>query len=114
MSLKNHKQIFAGALIIVFLFFAFIVSGFLVIIEDNYETPCDELPTTHESQQILSAHTQEQNQVNAISFGMSIDTSRCPGKAEIVINYQTLSDRQKIKDLIGNTFFGIPYRMSNN
>ena len=46
--------------------------------------------------------------------GVEIDTSICPGKADILFWYATHQDRLLIESMIAdNTFYGIPYRLVN-
>lgn len=51
---------------------------------------------------------------NGISFSAPVPSERCPGKADIYIEFGGISDSVWIKKIIGgDTFFGIPYRMHN-
>ena len=45
---------------------------------------------------------------------VDLDTVTCPGRAQVVISYDTEANRARIERLIGgDTLFGIPYRMVN-
>lgn len=78
---------------------------------------CDQLPSAEAVQATLAEHADTIRELeklgpeNAIRFGA--DTTRCSGKADIQIDYGTESQRGKIKQKIGDTFFGVPYRMFN-
>ena len=51
---------------------------------------------------------------NGISFNAPEQSEKCPGKADIYIEFGGISDSVRIKEIIsGDTFFGIPYRMHN-
>lgn len=78
---------------------------------------CDKLPEVTSVQKTLSEHTQVVNQIESVnpdSVDIRIDEIEdCLGKARIEITYATEQDRQEIEQMIGETFFGIPYRMQN-
>ena len=114
MKKKIQEELIIASGIFIFLIAGFFISGLYVIWEDSVQLPCDKLPTLQEANHILAQHEDVKKQVEEIFYTMDMDTFRCPGKMELVINYQTGLDRAKIKNLIGNSFFGIPYRMSNN
>ena len=83
----------------------------------NHYLPCDKLPTEAEVNRVVQEH---QNTVEAIEkvnsgfVGVEIDTTTCPGKADLLIWYGTHTDRIQIEKIIGDdTFFGIPYRLNN-
>jgi hypothetical protein len=84
---------------------------------ENHYLPCDKLPTEAEVRAVVQQHQdiiQAIEQVNPGLVGVEIDTSTCPGKADLVIWYATHQNRLAIKAIIdGNTFFGIPYRLNN-
>lgn len=53
-------------------------------------------------------------QINPGFVGVEMDTSICPGKADILFWYGTHEERLLIEKLIaGETFYGIPYRLQN-
>ncbi len=72
---------------------------------------CEQLPTAERVRQVLDEHQAEWRQVRKHSDWVEVDTERCPGKADLAIYYPTDRDRTRIKRLIGESFFGIPYRM---
>lgn len=68
-------------------------------------------------EKVLADHAQVAKQIKNINpefiFVGAQEVAGCPGKAELLISFPTERDRQKIKQLIGDTFFGIRYRMQN-
>jgi hypothetical protein len=84
---------------------------------ENHYLPCDELPTEAEVRAVVQGHQdiiQAIEEVNPGLVGVEIDTSICPGKADLHIWYATHQNRLAIKAIIdGDTFFGIPYRLHN-
>ncbi len=101
-----------------------------VVFSDIYETfvelkgirkviPCNDLPAIErvnaaidelKMNGIINEYSQFQDNI----YGeIMIDAERCPGKADIRVDYATSFDRAKIKKLIKNAFIGIPYRMMN-
>jgi hypothetical protein len=82
----------------------------------GWKTPCSRLPTLERAEAVLAEHNDTIEQIKALNPGnvwMDLDSAHCPGKAELLIYYATIYDKHKIKELIGETFFGIPYRMFN-
>ena len=52
--------------------------------------------------------------VNPGLVGVDIETTSCPGKADLIIWYTSHQDRLAIEGIIGNdTFFGVPFRLQN-
>lgn len=96
--------------------------GVLIFIEDRrdrWPAPCTELPTASTVTAILERHADVRLRIEQLGRPDSqdvvvhIETLRCPGKADLVILYNTWNVRGKIKKLIGNTFFGVPYQLVN-
>ena len=101
-----------------------------VVFSDVYETfvelrrirkviSCDDLPAIErvnsaleelKMKGVLDEYLYFQNSVHS---EIGIDTERCPGKADIRIDYETSFDRARIKNLIKNIFTNIPHRMMN-
>lgn len=51
---------------------------------------------------------------NKIRLVAPASSEKCPGKADIYIEFGGISDSVMLKEIIGgDTFFGIPYRMHN-
>jgi hypothetical protein len=84
---------------------------------ENHYLPCDELPTEGEALAVVREHQAVIRAIEAVNpgfVGVEIDTSTCPGRADLLFWYGTHQDRLDIKAIIdGDTFFGIPYRMNN-
>ncbi|MDN5366524.1 MAG: hypothetical protein HPY90_14175 [Syntrophothermus sp.] len=93
--------------------FKMIISG----VYDNrlHGVSCEKLPTLSEVEQIVKEHQdliREIENVNPGFIRVYID-SPCPGKGEIVIEYASHQDRLRIEELIGETFFGVPWKGIN-
>ena len=89
----------------------------LIYDNKNHYLPCDKLPTEVEVNQVVQEH---QNIVEAIKkvnpglVGVEIDSTTCPGRADLLIWYASHENRLEIEKIIGdNTFFGVPYRLGN-
>ncbi len=86
---------------------------------DNREhfLSCEELPSRAEAMRIMEEHQEVIRKIEQVHPGfidIEIDTTSCPGKADIVFMYPSHSDRLAIEELIdGDRFFGIPYRLRN-
>ncbi len=79
--------------------------------------PCADLPEAGHVEQVLRERrdlVERIEQVNPGHIFVYADSSRCPGKADIVILFATLQDSRAIRRILGDgTFLGIPYRMYN-
>ena len=88
-----------------------------VLDNENHYLPCEKLPTEAEVRRIAQEYRdviQSMEQVNPGFVGVDIDTTRCPGKADIIVWYASHRDRVAIARIIGGeTFFGVPYRLQN-
>ena len=112
------KKIFVGIILALLICFYSLIHSFIVHIVptwlDTKKVSCDELPSIEEVKKILSEHHDIIKKYENPSKGRWIEIDeRCHGKADIIIYYDTLKTRKKIKKQIGNTFFGVPYRMFN-
>ncbi len=89
----------------------------LVLDNKNHYLSCEEFPTEEEVLSVLQQHqgvVQAIEAVNPGSVGIDVDTSSCPGKADLLIWYASHQNRLEIEKLVdGDTFFGIPYRLQN-
>lgn len=89
------------------------------VVMDNWShyLPCDELPSETEVNAITQQHQdmiQKIEQVHPGSIGVEVDTSICPGKADVLIWYASHQDRLKIETILDSeTFYGIPYQLQN-
>ena len=89
----------------------------IVLDNRNHYLSCAQLPTEVEVRHVMEEHQQTIKRINQINpgfVGMEIDSSTCPGKADILFWYGTHQDRLRIEEIIaGETFYGIPYRLQN-
>jgi len=89
----------------------------LVLDNRNHYLSCEELPTESEVRQVMEAHQDviaRIEQINLGFVGVDMDTSTCPGKADIIFSYGTHQDRLQIESIINDdAFYGIPYRLVN-
>ncbi len=83
----------------------------------NHYLPCSRLPTELEVRKVVEERQeiiQQIEQVNPDLVGVEIDTSMCPGKADLLIWYASHPNRLAIEKIIGGkTFYGVPYRLQN-
>ena len=83
----------------------------------NHYLSCEQLPSETEVRQVMKAHQDviaRIEQINPGFVGVEMDTSICPGKADILFWYGTHQDRLLIESIIADdTFYGIPYRLVN-
>ena len=88
-----------------------------VLDNHNHYLPCEKLPTETEVSRVMEAHQdviEKIGQINPGFVGVEVDTSTCPGKADIIFWYGTHQDRLLIESIINDdTFYGIPYRLRN-
>ena len=89
----------------------------IVLDNRNHYLSCEQLPSEVEVMQVMEEHQdviKKIEQINPGFVGVEMDTSTCPGKADVVFWYGTHEDRLLIEDIIaGETFYGIPYRLQN-
>ena len=95
-------------------FFAKIISS---VVYDNRQhgVRCEDLPLLSEVERIIEEHRdliEEIKKVNPGFIFVSI-SSPCPGKGASVIKYASHQDRVRIEELIGETFFGVPWEGIN-
>jgi len=87
------------------------------ILKDSNDTngvSCDKLPNVDYVNKVLNEHNDTINEVTDLGIiSVGIDTERCLGRADIILYYTTISQRDKIKIILDKDFFGIPYRMFN-
>lgn len=76
---------------------------------------CEELPALSEVQRALEQHPEVVQAIKNIdpeNIEITIDSS-CPEKGSLVIYYPSHNDRIQIEELLGDSFFGIPYQGIN-
>ena len=89
----------------------------IVLDNNNHYLSCEQLPSEAEVRRMMEDHQNVIKKIEQIKpgfVGVEMDTSTCPGKADILFWYGTHEDRVLIEDIIaGDTFYGIPYRLEN-
>jgi hypothetical protein len=127
--MNNPKRIITGllALLLLVCLAAVAIESQAKIIRrlyDNYVLdnrdhylPCAKWPTEVEVRTALKQHPDVARAIEAVNpgfVGMEVDTSTCPGKADLIIWYASHEDRLEIETIIaGDMFFGVPYRLQN-
>jgi hypothetical protein len=96
------------------------VATFLFIIfsiGDTRNRSCASYPTESTVQQSLATHAPTLIQLEQIApqqiFVSAQEIPSCRGRAKIMILYPSEDDRRRIERVLGPTFFGIPYTMTN-
>lgn len=83
----------------------------------NHYLSCEELPSEFDVRRVMETHQDvivRIEQINPGFVGVELDTSTCPGKADIIFWYGTHQDRLLIESIISaDTFYGVPYRLRN-
>ena len=89
----------------------------IILDNRNHYLRCDQLPTAVEVKRVMNDHQDVIKKIEQIHpgfVGVEMDTSICPGKADILFWYGTHQERLLIEELIAEeTFYGIPYRLQN-
>lgn len=83
----------------------------------NHYLPCNKLPAEAEVQAVVREHQDLVQAIEAVNpglVGVELDSSFCPGKADLLIWYASHQDRLAIESIIASdTFYGVPYRLQN-
>lgn len=78
---------------------------------------CERLPPLSDVERIVEEHQEVIEEIRNINPGFIrveiASPSGCPEKGEIYIEYASHRDRVRIEELIGETFFGVPWRGIN-
>jgi len=92
-------------------------------ISDNvsHRVPCEQLPSVEEVDMVVAEHKDTVNQIitetgSHIIFDWGPDRENCGSdtdRGSIVIYYPAHGDRVIIEQILGQTFFGIPYSLRN-
>jgi hypothetical protein len=89
----------------------------IVLDNRNHYLSCEQQPVEAEVKRVMDEHQdviKKIEQINPGFVGVEMETSICPGKADLLFWYGTHEDRLLIEDIIaGETFYGIPYRLQN-
>jgi hypothetical protein len=88
------------------------------VLYDNHvnNLSCQKSPNLSEAEQILEEHQEVIQQIENIHPGfiwVYIDSSSCSGKGILVIEYASHEDRLLIEEIVGETFFGVPWKGIN-
>lgn len=86
--------------------------------EDRSLPPCGELPTPRAVDEVVGDHPEVIEKLESLSSSNSVMVSvipvdGCPQGAALLITYGGLSTRDQIRELLGEDFFGVLYRMRN-
>jgi uncharacterized ion transporter superfamily protein YfcC len=102
------------------IFIYIMASGYFEMQNDAKGASCEKLPNLMGAKLMLEENTNVAIKIERIGGSIIVEeekladgTQRCPGKADLAIYYGTNDQRTQIKELIGDTFYGIPYRMYN-
>lgn len=76
---------------------------------------CEKLPALSEVESLMAVHQDVIRQIEDIHPGVIrvYVSTLCPGKGSLVIEYASHEDRIQIEALIGDTFFGVPWKGIN-
>lgn len=76
---------------------------------------CEKLPALSEVENLMAEHQDVIRQIEDIHPGVIrvYVSTPCPGKGSLVIEYASHEDRMQIEALIGDTFFGVPWKGIN-
>jgi len=90
------------------------------VVYDNHAltASCEELPTLEDLQRLVEEHRATVQAVENIHPGwifvrVANAGAACPGKGYLSIEYPSHQDRVRIEELLGPTFFGVPYKGAN-
>jgi len=80
--------------------------------------PCSQMPTVAEAEKILNEHKSKVEQIKKVNLGF-IDvyvqaSESCVGKGIILVSHPSEKDCDSLKQVLGNTFYGVPYKLINN
>lgn len=77
---------------------------------------CEDLPTITEVEQAIEIHQDVIEEIEAVNPGFirvhissTVNHTDCAGKGYLLVEYASHADRKQIEDIIGETFFGVPW-----
>lgn len=80
--------------------------------------PCSQMPTIAEVEKILNDRKSKVDQIKKVNLGfvdVSVQASKnCVGKGIILVSHPSEKDCNLLKQLLGNSFYGVPYKLINN
>jgi len=82
------------------------------------DRPCSQIPTIAEAKKILNEHKSKVDQIKKVNPGF-VDvyiqaSEHCVGKGIILVSHPSEKDCDSLKQVLGNTFYGVPYKVINN
>ncbi len=88
------------------------------VVLDNKEhfLSCTELPEKEFTERVFREHAKTVAEIEQINPGfifVEVDATQCAGKADIVIYFASHKEREQIETILGDSFWGVPYRMYN-
>lgn len=100
------------------LIFLFVFIIILVLMEiQNHYLPCSKLPPEAFVKEFLSSHKDPFDAILDVDpghFGVEVDATTCPGKADLIIWYPSHQDRIAIQEILKDaSFYGVPLRLQN-
>ncbi len=117
---KKNRHILYALIIILVIFgslsLILISYGAIKTYIDNLGPSCEEYPSIETVRETVEEHQDVITSIENTSLGyVWVEINEpCDGKGELFIYYDTITTRNKIKNIIGgDTFFGVPYRMFN-
>lgn len=82
----------------------------------NESRRCRNLPTREAAERIVREHRDVITELEKLGPGNSVFaelSEPCPGRATLLIYYPSVDVRKRIEAMIGETFYGVPYRLVN-
>ena len=80
--------------------------------------PCSQMPTIAEAEKILNDHQSKVAQIEKVNPGFVYvyvqESKNCLGKGIILVSHSSEKDCELLKQVLGNSFYGVPYKIINN
>ena len=80
--------------------------------------PCSQMPTIAEAEKILNDHKSKVDQIKKVNPGFVYvlvqESEKCVGKGIILVSHPSEKDCNSLKQVLGNSFYGVPYKIINN
>lgn len=76
------------------------------------------MPTIAEAEEILNDRKSKVDQIKKVNLGF-VDvrvqaSENCVGKGIILVSHPSEKDCNSLKQILGNSFYGVPYKIINN
>jgi len=105
----------------------YMFKDYLEMQNDAKAAPCAGQPTLEALEKVISEHGDAIADIEKMGGsvtwggvyveiqtpGGKVEGTRCEGRGDVSIYYGTKAQRDRIKAYLGDSFFGIPYRMHN-